>query len=751
MIKSINKIDNFGVFQSYRKPTDFDDFSLKNIIYGWNYSGKTTLSRVFSSIERRALHPDYMLAKFNVEKADNSFINEQNIAQESLKAKVFNSDFIESNLKWDGGEFDPILLLGEGSIKAKKTIDLNESIIQRCLAGSKTKDNSKNQYDSSIASLKKQEAKNIKQKLKLIEAFTATHLDIIKSSLTDDLSAYIFSQTDIDITLRKATSSEKDKLKPINKYQLNYSLGLYIEKANELLKKKPEFSSTIEYLRDHPTVANWVESGLEINDKKEKCEFCLSDISEARISDLRSHFSQDLKDYKSKLKLLIEDLSHAKIEYKKLLPQEFYPEFYSELSSILKDLEGYISAYNSKADEVSELVEKKYDSPFDDLSLVEHDKSIQEEVESQFSKLNDLIERNNKKTEDFYSEKESAIESLKRSYVAEFYINSSVHSAAFKSKLLKTHKARYHSIVNRIKEENAALEASISKAHQGRETINEYISGFLGRDEIQIDVVKTGDVERFKLIRDGGIAKNLSEGEKTAIAFSFFLTKLGEEQELKDLIIYIDDPISSLDSNHIFQINAVIKNFFFKKEANEHGNEEWKLNCNQIFISTHNFEFFSLLKELPLKKNKSSFYQVKRINRNESTFLNLPKSILLYSSEYHYLFSVIYKFYTSEDKSDLEVLMSIPNALRRFIELYTYSKIPSFSEVTVDQRAETLFGALESKRIMKVLHYFSHLNNMERLISNSDLISDIENAVTEIMEHLKSDSLHYGALIESVQ
>ncbi len=751
MIKSINKIDSFGVFQNYSKPANFDDFSLKNIIYGWNYSGKTTLSRVFSSIERRALHPDYMSARFKIENTDNSFINEQSIDHEFVEVKVFNSDFVEANLKWDGSEFDPILLLGEDSIEAKKTIDSNELIIQRCRDGYKAKDNSKKQYDSSIASLKKQAAKNIKQNLKLIEAFTATHLDIIKSSLTDELYTYIVDNSDLDIILQKATSSDTDKLKPINKYQLNCRLGSYVEKANELLKKKPEFSSTIEYLRDNPIVANWVETGLEINDKKEKCEFCQSEISEARVNDLRSHFSQDFKDYKGKLKLLIENQSHAKVEYTKPLSQEFYQEYHSELSLILKDIESCVSTYNTKADEVTELLKKKYDSPFEDLSCVEHDKSIQEEMESQFSKLNDLIERNNKKTEDFSSEKNAAIEALKKSYAAEFYINSSVLSETFKSELLDTQKEKYQGIANRIKTENAVLEASISKAHQGRETINEYISGFLGRDEIQIDVVKSEDVERFKLIRDGSVAKNLSEGEKTAIAFSFFLTKLGEEQELEDLVIYIDDPISSLDSNHIFQINAVIKNIFFRKEANEKGNEEWKLNCKQIFISTHNFEFFSLLKELPLKKSKSSFYQVKRINRTESTFSNLPKSILRYSSEYHYLFSVIHKFYTSADKTDLEVLMPIPNALRRFIELYTYAKIPSFSEVTVDQRAEALFGALESKRIMKVLHYFSHLNNIERLINNSDLISDIENAVTEIMEHLKSDSLHYDALIESVQ
>lgn len=751
MIKSINKIENFGVFQSYNKPAEFENFALKNIIYGWNYSGKTTLSRIFSSIEHKSLHSDYSSAKFKIEKEDGSVFAENNIESESLIVKVFNFDFIEANLKWDGKEFDPILLLGEDSIEAKKTIDENESIIQRCREGYRAKDTLKKQYESSIASLKKQAAKNIKQILKLIEAFTATHLDIIKSSLKDELSTYIIEKNEIDILLTKATSSDTDKLNPVSQYSLTYKLNSYIDKANELLKIKPEFSSTIEYLRDNPIVANWVEKGLEINNEKEKCEFCQSDLPGSRLNDLRSHFSQDLKEYKDKLKRLIDNQSLAKLEYNKLSSLDFYPEFRSDYASISSEIEESITAYNAKADEVTKLIQKKFDSPFEDCPSIENGESFKAIIEKIIGELNTLIDKNNQKTKDFSSEKDAAVEAMKKSFVADFFLNSGISSDNFKSELMDRQKEKFQRIANRIKNENSTLEASISKAHQGREKINEYISGFLGRDEIQIEVVKFGDVERFKLIRDGNIANNLSEGEKTAIAFSFFLTKLGEEQELDKLIIYIDDPISSLDSNHIFQINAVIKNFFFRKETNESGNKEWKLNCKQIFISTHNFEFFSLLKELPLKKNKSRFYLVKRINRTESTFQNLPKSILRYSSEYHYLFSVIHKFHTSDDKSDLEVLMSIPNALRRFIELYTYSKIPSFSEVTVDQRAEILFGALESKRILKVLHYFSHLNNIERLINNSDLISDIENAVTEIMDHLKNDSLHYEALVESVQ
>ncbi len=77
--------------------------------------------------------------------------------------------------------------------------------------------------------------------------------------------------------------------------------------------------------------------------------------------------------------------------------------------------------------------------------------------------------------------------------------------------------------------------------------------------------------------------------------------------------------------------------------------------------------------------------------------------------------------------------------------------MPTFTNATVDQRADRIFGAEESKRILKVLHYFSHLNNIDRLVNNSDLISDIENVVNDVIGHLKKDTMHYEALLESVQ
>lgn len=95
--------------------------------------------------------------------------------------------------------------------------------------------------------------------------------------------------------------------------------------------------------------------------------------------------------------------------------------------------------------------------------------------------------------------------------------------------------------------------------------------------------------------------------------------------------------------------------------------------------------------------------------------------------------------------------MLLPNAVRRFVELYTFSKYPGARGLTVDQRADRIFGPEKSKRILKVLHYFSHANNIERLAENNELIFDIEAAVNELIDTIRiTDPLHMEALEAAV-
>ena len=88
---------------------------------------------------------------------------------------------------------------------------------------------------------------------------------------------------------------------------------------------------------------------------------------------------------------------------------------------------------------------------------------------------------------------------------------------------------------------------------------------------------------KFEIVRNGNKAHHLSEGESSLIAFCYFMAKL-EDVDTKGStpIIWIDDPISSLDSNHIFFVYSLINAEIFTRQEFE-----------QIFISTHNLDFLN--------------------------------------------------------------------------------------------------------------------------------------------------------------
>ncbi len=749
MIKGIEKIANLGVFQNYTKPPEIQDFADKNIIYGWNYSGKTMLSRLFWCLEHKSHHPDFTSAKFRIIDSSGNQITQSNFDAYSDNVRVFNAEFTNRNLSWDGETFDPILLLGEDSIEARKLIAANEAIIERCREAYASKIRVIQSIETTISKNKTAKAKQIKQNLSLIETFTAAHINRLLPAIEIEPSRFLLEDSEVSILLKKALASEDEKLDEITPINVLLNLDELSSRVESELKRKPELSNTIEYLESDSDLANWIEHGLEIHEGKSECEFCGNQLNKDRITDFKAHFSEDLANFKNVINGLLIEARQSNINIVIFNKRQFYPEFQDALKETQADLVKSTKKYNKRLETLISALNKKLDAPFTDIGIRPISEDIQSSIQNSVMSLNALIEDSNKVSSSFGSGKLEAIQKLKNHYISELIFEIPLAAKKQLIKILGRHKVWFDLKEQDLIKENQKLEAKISLAQKGREEMNHYISGFLGRDEVQIDVVKTGDLEKFRLVREGKIAKNLSEGEKTAIAFSFFLTKLLELDELDKTVIYIDDPISSLDSNHIFQVNATLKEVFCYQDSSA-GNE-WRLRCKQLFVSTHNFEFFTLLRELPPRKNaRCRFFFVNRINTKESTLVDLPDSITKYSSEYHYLFSVIHRFQNSDNKQDLELLLAIPNALRRFLELYTYAKIPDDINSTVDQRADKIFGTEKSKRILKVLHYFSHLNSIERISKNSDMISDIDNVVNDVMEHLKTDNLHYEALLEAL-
>lgn len=746
MITRINKLKDFGVYKDFNRTGDLQDFDELNIIYGWNYSGKTTISRLFSFLNKE-LPSDFSDSIFEIQRTDGSRISKENLSIPGRSVHVFNADFIEKNLKWDGESFEAIkvLLVGEDAIKAQ--IQINEyrlkiekteriiGILQATIL----------EANNNISSKQTDKASEIKRILQLVETYTKAHLKPTFDSIRNSYDTYLLDHGEYVAKLGKALVNESDRL-PDDLSNINIQLDLSAlkEEASTLLSHTPELTNTIEYFIENPQISSWVENGLQFLDNNESCEFCGNTISEERKSELLSHFSEDLKNHRRKIENLISSLTRKKIPEINLNQSQFYSNNKPSFIKLRDEINEEIITYNSNIDGLIEKLRNKSDSPFkadtDPITFNYHEKRITDAVKE----LNDLIETNNQTSKDLSSLKTLSIEAIKKHLIAELIESLSLEKVQEKESVYLDRIGKLRNKLLEWKNEIEILEATISEAQKGKEELNKYITQFLGRDEVQVEVKNISGTERFVLQRGSQKARYLSEGEKTAIALSFFITTLQEVSNLDQAIVYIDDPISSLDSNHIFQVNAFIKEFFFNKEDD---NSPWNLLVKQLFISTHNFDFFNLLTELPLRKK---FFQTVRLGESESTFKNLPKSLQNYSSEYHYLFELLHKFHESEDKDDYPTLMGLPNAIRRFTELYTYSRLPTNKSATVDQRADKLWGAERSKRILKVLHYFSHANSITRIQHNSDLICDIENAVEDLITELKTDPVHYDELVKSL-
>jgi len=121
MIKKIKKIKHFGVFANYQTDSKLPEFKKYNLIYGWNASGKTTLSRLLRCFELKTTHSDFPQAEFQL-KTENGSIDHNGLDKLS-NIRVFNQDFINENIFTKEDKVKPIYYIGEEDIKQKKQLE----------------------------------------------------------------------------------------------------------------------------------------------------------------------------------------------------------------------------------------------------------------------------------------------------------------------------------------------------------------------------------------------------------------------------------------------------------------------------------------------------------------------------------------------------------------------------------------------------------------------------------------------------
>ena len=96
-LKKLDSVTGFGLYRNFTwDASQLDDFGRYNLVYGWNYSGKTTLSRIFQCLEDVSLHSDFAGGAFRFSKGDGATVD-STFAGPCPHVRVFNRIFVQRN------------------------------------------------------------------------------------------------------------------------------------------------------------------------------------------------------------------------------------------------------------------------------------------------------------------------------------------------------------------------------------------------------------------------------------------------------------------------------------------------------------------------------------------------------------------------------------------------------------------------------------------------------------------------------
>lgn len=733
MIKRIliNKLGRFNNFNF----NGVDDFKRFNVFYGWNYSGKTTLSRAFMVFDTKKIPEHYDDGfDFTLEKIDGNILNPNTeVDRNSLQTKVFNSDYVEDNLFFKDTGASNILVLAENAQETMSKIEQLTTEIKSSIANIAKFKTQQAENKTYLEYRRTEEARKIKENLHC--TFTASTFLKYERKLKEEnsIETHIIENDDELCKKRSVAIAEKNKE---NIEQIPLLPVIDIEKLKELLNETVSITAPLTRLSNNKEAEKWVREGLVLHNDADVCFYCGQPLNETIINELNAHFDKRYNDFITKIETQQSSIKPIS-SFNDILPDtaKFYDQFENKYLKDKENLEELRKQYNKVVKQIQQLLSNKLKSVTQPINFdIDYDFTT---LNTQIQKINDgVIKEHNTFNENFDKQKEIALEELSGHYVAEIIVGKDYTSA---EKAMNDAGIGIKKTTKEIEEkekEKKVLEAQISESVAGAEKVNTILKRlFMGKTEIELAQKSPIETEKYVLKRNGKPAHHLSEGEKTAISFAHFLASL-ESKDLVDkygeIILYIDDPISSLDNNHIYAVFA---------EIDRLRNEDNKRKYKQLFISTHNYHLFRLLTERDEKY--IGVYYIKR-NKDDSVIENFSKSILQQKSEYTFLFNQIKKYIDNSNEDDY----IIGHFLRRFLEIFATYKNPTKCELRtriqqiVDLKPEYKTNETLLQAVYKTVNEESHTYITNEVINNGSIKNTAE-AVLEFVKMVDSDQYSF--------
>lgn len=744
MLTAVRKIKGLGVFGDFAAPNDLPSFARYNIIYGENGSGKTTLSRLFAVLDT-GTHPEFAGLEYALDSQSGALTHDHPYAR---KVRVFNADYVEANIGQFQGPLRHILIIGEGNKALAE-----EAAAEKALHDERTR---------AVAAAQAAAVKIETDKGKIFSAIAktigeATSGSTLRSYRKPDAEAAFakvqtFAKLDEASLEAHRATVHQEQLDTIRAPELPTPPhdsdapppGTFADVAAALpaaiaaLLARTAQAGALRRLVEEPAIARWVEEGVALHRQhgSGRCEFCDQPLPADRMARLAEHFGVEDQRLKTDIeaagrtaRALADGLAALALPARTAL----YGELRGDFDAAVERVERCRDALARELGAAAALLEQKLlhratsydrDVALDPAPLV-----------AALTALDAIVARHNAKTADFERARSEARKAIELHYLSTIVDQVREHERQI---------AAQQAVVTRLtdgaadladprglaalKDSYEAKQAKVSSEHAGGAALTERLKTFLGRTDLRFESGADG----YHVQRRGRPAKRLSEGEKTAIAYLYFIVQLGDQDfDLAEGVVVIDDPISSMDSASIYQAFSFLKNAV--KDA------------RQVFVLTHNFDFLKLLLNWVshFKRADKSFYMVICTESGASRDAVLkPLDPLLrdHPTEYCYLFKLLHDF-----KSDGTIVASyhIPNVARKVLETFLEFQRPH--ERTLHAQLEAVdFDPHKKTAIYKFANDLSHFTGKG---FDPALVAETQKNVAYLLEMVRAVApQHYESL-----
>jgi wobble nucleotide-excising tRNase len=740
LITRIASLRHPGVLRDFTWPSDLPTFARFNLIYGWNGSGKTTISTFLRALELKT-RPTLGEVTLSLQDTD---VHSDEFSTTTLSVRVFNRDFVSENVfPIDGGDIPPIYIIGKESVEKQKEINRLKSDLAAVEADLDKAKSSKRIADRALDQFCVSKADNIRSNLRSAGSNRYNNYD--KSTFRARANKMVRDGDETTCLLDyemhdKSNAQLRSSPKPqIDEISCDLpDLYAHTDVVSAILDRVVG-ATVIESLKADPELSSWVHKGVTLHRSHDvhKCLFCEQTLPLNRLTALSAHFSEDFEKLMKDIATEIESLqatlratTDLAFPYRAELHEYLASEYSKAQTAAQEVLEG-VKTYLSSLEQALTIKTRR---PFEKCPL---SNNLPVVVPGIIDNLNDVIRKHNNACIAFDTRTIEARERLENHFVACALADFQTFSKEAQEQEKSV--AHFTNETDRLRDEIQKLESDLRQHQQPADELNDDLRIYLGHKELILEVKGTG----YAITREGNPAISLSEGEKTALALLYFLKCLQDHRlNLGECVVVLDDPVSSLDANAIYLA------FGFIRDRTQ--------GAGQLFVLTHNFTFFRQVKNWfqVLNKNRdrkpARFYMLERVLRSPyrcCTIRRLDRLLEDYESEYHYLFTRIHQEAQSSESITLEHCYALPNMARRLLEGFLAFRQPHVGGQLWQKLKDISFEEAKKHRMIRFLHTHSHADAIQEPEHDLALLGEARSVLCDLMELIQTlDPEHFNSM-----